>query len=273
MAYSSDPTGFGTAVRGFLPPQNEEERRFMRRVEELCTLAERRGIPRYTGFLSDREQSLAAAAANRAQVSSIRFWGGFEGAERRVLCIEPEDAWQEQPVACLHLHAHLAPGAQPPAHRDILGAALGLGLERVCLGDIRPDPDRPGEYYLFLLEGKADFVAANLTAAGHIRLDAQRCEEPPQSALREPERQLRQATVSSLRADSVLAAMLHTSRGQAAQAISEGRVQVNHVPLRSAHDAVYAGDIFTVRGSGRYRLQEIGGKSRSDRTFILFYQY
>ena len=63
------------------------------------------------------------------------------------------------------------------------------------------------------------------------------------------------------------------SRGQAAQVISEGRVQVNHVPLRSAHDAVYAGDIFTVRGSGRYRLQEIGGKSRSDRTFILFYQY
>ena len=273
MAYSSDPAETGRTARGFLPPQNEEERRLMRRVEELCTLAQRRGIPRYTGFLSDREQSLAEAAANRAQVTCIRFWGGFEDAERRVLCIEPEDAWQEEPVACLRLRAHLAPGAEPPAHREILGAVLGLGLERTCLGDIRPDPDHPGDCYLFLLQDKLDFVSANLTAAGHVRLDAAPCDQPPQSALREPERQLRQATVSSLRADSVLAAMLHTSRGQAAQVISEGRVQVNHVPLRSAHDAVYAGDIFTVRGSGRYRLQEIGGKSRSDRTFILFYQY
>lgn len=273
MAYSSDPGETGTAVRGFLPPQNEEERRLMRRVEELCTLAVRRGIPRHTGFLSDREQSLAEAAANRAQTTCIRFWGGFSEAERQVLCIEPEDAWQEEPVACLHLHAHLASGTAAPEHRDILGAVLGLGLERTCLGDIRPDPDHPGEYYLFLLEDKAEFVSANLTAAGRVRLDAELCDQPPESALREPERQLRQATVSSLRADSVLAAMLHTSRGQAAQVISEGRVQVNHVPLRSAYDAVYAGDIFTVRGSGRYRLQEIGGKSRSDRTFILFYQY
>ena len=270
MASSSDGI---RPTRGFLPPQNDAERRLMRRVEELCTLAQRRGIPRHTGFLSDREQILARAAANRADCPCIRFDGGFPGAERQVLCIEPPDTWQLYPVACLRLTAHLAAGQPAPQHRDLLGAVLGLGLERVCIGDIRPDPSQPGISYLFLLEDKAEFVSANLTAAGHVRLDAEPCTQPPESALREPERQLRQATVSSLRADSVLAAMLHTSRGQAAQVISEGRVQVNHVPLRSAHDAVYAGDIFTVRGSGRYRLQEIGGKSRSDRTFILFYQY
>ena len=43
--------------------------------------------------------------------------------------------------------------------------------------------------------------------------------------------------------------------------------------LRTGHEPVYAGDIFTVRGKGRFRLQQVGGKSRSDRTFILFYQY
>ena len=64
MASSSDAAQ--PAARGFLPPQNDDERRLMRRVEELCALAERRGIPRHTGFLSDREQVLARAAANRA---------------------------------------------------------------------------------------------------------------------------------------------------------------------------------------------------------------
>ena len=58
-----------------------------------------------------------------------------------------------------------------------------------------------------------------------------------------------------------------------AQAIQSGRVEVNHVPLRTAHEDVFEGDIFTVRGVGRYRLVAIGGKSRKDRIFITFYQY
>ena len=82
MAYFSD-TQDTPAKRGFVPPQNDDERRLMRRVEELCRVAQSRGIPRYTGFLSDREQSLAQAACNKAGCDCIRFWGGFEGAERR----------------------------------------------------------------------------------------------------------------------------------------------------------------------------------------------
>lgn len=78
--YSSDTADTAPAVRGFVPPQNDDERRLMRRVEELCRICESRAIPRYTGFLSDREQSLAQAACNRAGCSCIRFWGGFDGA-------------------------------------------------------------------------------------------------------------------------------------------------------------------------------------------------
>ena len=56
--------------------------------------------------------------------------------------------------------------------------------------------------------------------------------------------------------------MMRTSRSIAAQAIQSGRVEVNHVPLRTTHEDVFEGDIFTVRGVGRYRLVAIGGKSR-----------
>ena len=141
------------------------------------------------------------------------------------------------------------------------------------MGDIRPDPDAPGTSYLFLLEDKVEFVAANLFEAGRTRVSAEPCDTPPETVLAEPEREIRQGTVSSLRADSVLGAMLHISRGQAAALISEGRVEVGHVPLRSAHEPVFEGDLFTVRGKGRFRLCEVGGKSRSDRTFIRFFQY
>ncbi len=63
----------------------------------------------------------------------------------------------------------------------------------------------------------------------------------------------------SLRADAVLAVMLHTSRTRAAEYIAAGRVEINHLPLKAAHETAYAEDIFTVRGVGRFQA---GGHRR-----------
>lgn len=269
MAYSSDPA----SVRGFVPPQNDEERRLMRRVEELCRLAQTRGIPRYTGFLSDREQTLAQAACHRASFEAMRFWGGYDGAERQVLCLEPPDAWQEEPLGFLRLTALAAAGDKLPGHRDYLGSILSLGLDRACLGDLLPDPQEPTVFYAVVLADKLEFISMELTSAGHCPVRIEICDTLPQTILQGQEHELREATVSSLRADAVLAAMMHTSRTRAADYIAAGRVEINHLPLRAAHEPVYARDIFTVRGVGRYRLAEIGGKSRKDRVFISFFQY
>lgn len=269
MAYSSD----APAQRGFIPPRNEEERLLMRRVEELCQVAQRRGIPRYTGFLSDREQTLAQAACHRAAFTEMRFWGGFENAERRVLCMEPAQAWQEEPLGFLRLTASAASGDKLPTHRDYLGAILGLGLDRACLGDLLQDPRDPGRYYAVVLADKLDFIAASLTGAGHCTVHTEICAELPPHLQEGPERTLCEATVSSLRADAVLAAMMHTSRSRAAEYMAAGRVEINHLPLRAPHETAYAGDIFTVRGVGRFRLMDIGGKSRKGRVFISFFQY
>ena len=88
-----------------------------------------------------------------------------------------------------------------------------------------------------------------------------------------PERQLLTATVSSLRLDAVLSAMLHVSRGTAAELIEAGRVEINHLPVEKPHAPVYEQDVFTVRGKGRFRLTALPGKSKKDRSIIEFFQY
>lgn len=272
MASSSD-SGELRPARGYLPPQNEEERRLMHRVEELCRIASSRGIPRYTGFLSDREQILAQAACHRAGFATVRFWGGYEQAERKVLCLEPPDAWQEEPIGYLCLTAGTVASDKMPTHRDYLGSILGLGLDRACLGDLLQDPQCPTVFYAVVLAEKQPFIAAELVNVGRCPVRVTLCDQLPPHLLDGPERILQTATVPSLRADAVLASMMHTSRARAAEYIAAGRVEVNHVPLRTAHEMAYQDDIFTVRGVGRYRLAEIRGKSRKDRVFISFFQY
>ena len=266
--YSSDTPQ--SACRGFVPPQNDDERRLMHRVEELCRVAEARGIPRYTGFLSDREQSLAQAACNKAGCTAIRFWGGYPDAERRVLCIEPPDAWQEEPLAYLQFTAY---GDKLPTHRDYLGSILGLGLERTCVGDLLADPARADTFYAVVLADKQAFIASELTSAGHSTVHTDCLDALPPQLAAGPERPLQEATVPSLRADAVLAVMLHTSRTRAAEYIAAGRVEINHLPVEKPHASVYEQDVFTVRGKGRFRLTALPGKSKKDRSIIEFFQY
>ena len=264
-----------SAVRGFVPAQNDEERFLMRHVEDLARAAFGRGVARYSAFLSDREQQLAQAALNRAGApeESCRFEGGWPDAERRVLCLEPEDCYPASPVCCVRLRCRALAGAQLPVHKDYLGSLMGLALKREALGDILLPADAPGTAYVFALEPAAKLICRELCQAGRTEVSTRLLEPEEIPAFPAPERQLLTATVSSLRLDAVLSAMLHVSRGTAAELIEAGRVEINHLPVEKPHAPVYEQDVFTVRGKGRFRLTALPGKSKKDRSIIEFFQY
>ena len=273
MARSIDPAP--RAVRGFVPARNDEERYLMRHVEDLARTASSRGIVRYSAFLSDREQQLAQAALNRVAFpeNESHFDGGWPGAERKVLCLEPEDSYPVSPLCCVRLQCRVLPGVQLPAHKDYLGSLMGLELRREALGDIVLPDDQPGVAYVFALEPAAELICRELRQAGHTDLTAalQPLEELPPFPQAERPRQT--ATVSSLRLDAVLAAMLRCSRGMAAELVTAGRVEINHLPAESIHAPVYEEDVFTVRGKGRFQLTALPGKSKKDRLIIEYFQY
>ena len=218
---------------------------------------------------------LAQAALNRADAPEerCRFEGGWPDAERRVLCLEPEDCYPASPVCCVRLRCRALAGAQLPVHKDYLGSLMGLELRREALGDIVLPPEEPGTAYLFALEPAAALICQELRSVGRTEVTAQQLalDEVPEFA--QAERRLQTATVSSLRLDAVLAAMLRCSRGMAAELVAAGRVEINHLPVSSAHAPVYESDVFTVRGKGRFRLTALPGKSKKDRQIIEFFQY
>ena len=272
MARSIDPVVH--AVRGFVPARTDEERFLMRHIEDLARTAQSRGIARYSGFLSDREQELARAALGRAGLEEgFRFDGGWPEAERRILCLEPEYSYPENPICCVQLQCRAQAGAALPAHKDYLGSLMGLELRREALGDIVLPADTPGTAYVFALETAGELICRELLQVGRTEVTTTLLSLDEVPEFPQAERKTQTATVSSLRLDAVLAAMLHCSRGQACEWIAAGRVEINHLPAESAHAPVYEGDVFTVRGKGRFGLTALPGKSKKDRSIIEFFQY
>ena len=74
--------------------------------------------------------------------------------------------------------------------------------------------------------------------------------------------------MASLRLDAGLAHGVGASRGDAADWIRQGRVQINHRPCTKADTVIAEGQILTVRGRGRLKIGEQKGVSKSGRIQI-----
>lgn len=259
MASSSDRR------RGYTPPVDEAEQIFQRRVADFAAAVRRTGAPRFSMFCNEREQELARAALSASGWTQYAWDGGYEGAQRAVLCVY-DGAPRPAPVRCLRIDALEDAGAL--THRDYLGALMGLRIARECIGDILC-----GEAgaQLVVLQTVARLVMDELREVGRVHVRVSETDEivPPA----ENERKSCTVTLASLRLDALLAAMLHTGRAQAARLIGAGAVMVNHVPKTSPSEAVYEGDVFSVRGHGKYELIQVGAKSRKDRIFVTFTEF
>lgn len=260
MASSSDRR------RGYTPPVDESEQIFQRRVADLAAAVRRTGAPRFSMFCNEREQELARAALAAAGWTQYAWDGGYEGAQRAVLCVF-DGAPRPAPVRFLRIDAP-AQDAGALTHRDYLGSLMGLRIARECIGDILCGPDGA---QLVVMQTVARLVVDELREVGRVGVRVSETDAivPPD----EGERASHTVTLASLRLDALLAAMLHTGRAQASKLIAAGAVMVNHVPRTSPSEAVYEGDVFSVRGHGKYELTQIGAKSRKDRIFVTFTEF
>lgn len=255
-------------MRGYLPPQTPEEQLLVRRVQDAAAGA-RYGGYRFLGFLDERGRTLAEARLNKEDVFSA-VWGGFAGAQRCYLGVggqqppEPEDF----PLAAVRITCwqpgHTTPTAQLPTHRDYLGALLGLGLKRECVGDILTD----GASAVCFLDAKmVSLVMDELTGVGRFSVRVEHV-DPAETADWQQKTEEVRINVPSLRADAVLASLLHLSRADAAALIVRGAVSLCHVPLTQQHASIQEGDTLSVRGYGRWRIAEIGGLSKKGRIWL-----
>ena len=251
--------------RGYTPPADAQEKMFYRQICDRIEAVRRSGAPRFTMFCNEREQELAGAALSSAGCVSYFWDGGYEGAQRRMLCIYESGP---RPMPFVRLAIEPGPQASSLTHRDYLGALMGLKIARECIGDILCSAQGA---QLVAASAAAKLILDELTEVGRCRVTVRAID-----ALTVPERKEgteRTVTLASLRLDSLLAAMLRVSRSEAVRKIVGGSVEINHMHKCDPDEPVYRGDVFSVRGHGRFELTEIGDKSRKGRIFVTFTEF
>ena len=236
------------------------------RLNDLARRAAASGQVCFTPFLDPAECEEAEAAAKRAGARTA-FWGGYADAERRVCAFYDWEEPEEYPIACLEIGWNQK-FDKAPAHRDLLGALMGLGFERDRAGDIVLGRDRA---WVFASPELAPYIQANLTEAGRAHLKISPV--APEDIAIEPEGTSIRETVSSLRLDAIMAAGWDLSRSQASEVIRSGRVRVNFRLCEKPDRDMAEGDLISARGLGRLRFERDEGATRKGRLAVRLIRY
>lgn len=223
-----------------------------------------------TGLLDSHEQALARQVMMHATDVRTFLWGGYEGAERRMLVCVPSEMPKEASEGLLAVLRVSKPAiSRELSHRDYLGSMLGLGIDRSVTGDILVRNDGAD---IIIVPEIADFLLEEYIQVGRTHVSR---ELKPLSELIIPEvrTQMIKDTVPSARLDSVIASAFKLSRSKASEAIRGGIVSVDHIECLKPDARVEEGSILVLKGKGKALLKEIGGESKKGRIWVILEKY
>jgi len=248
---------------------NKDEKLLISRLIDVYEGAENSGYVRCSKFLNGREQNIAVYVFN-ALHANYSFFGGYDEAERKVAICYSDDIFKDifdVPVKLLVLTGK--DECSDINHRDYLGSLMGLGITREMFGDIICDNTGAK---VFALEEISDYNKNQLDKVGRHRVsiaivNPSEIEIPPKKF------KILSYTVVSPRLDAVISGCCGVSRSVACDLITSGKVTVNWEEICSTSRLCENGDIMSVKGYGRYMLDEIGGETRKGRTFLKVKKY
>lgn len=255
-------------MRGYIPPQNSDENIFVKKIVRILELAQGIGSVQFTLFMDLRQQQLFMAQANKYPDVNIKLVCGYEGDGERMLAVLYPDYISFGDITAPVTVLRTKISDRGISHKDFLGAAMSLKIDREYIGDIILKED---EVFIICHKNVADIIIDELMSVKHSSVSFERWDKPVSFVKEYSE--TRTSTVASLRADSVVAAVLNKSRSEAVKLIKQGNIKVNQMDILHTDFEIFDNDVISIRYYGKYKIFCDGAKSRKDRIFINIAKY
>ncbi len=245
-----------------------EDKLIISRAEDALELADRQYIMKSVGFLDPHQRNIINMNVRRGAGLISEFFGGYNDAERTMFFCYPEyiEPDYSEAISVLVIEGREISGL---THRDYLGSALGLGIKRENIGDILVYDDHA---LMFVKADIAGYIMLNLTKIGRKGV---KIREVSLGEVEIPDKEYSviKRTVSGLRLDSVIAASINVSRSKAVGFIKGSDVKLNWEICENVSHSVKPGDVFSVRGYGRFKFESAGELTRKNRINIVVHKY
>ena len=213
-----------------------------------------------TDFLSPDIQGYIKSICFHYPDLKYTLEGGYDDAEYKKMIVYPDYLESvESDLSIVDITYHEKYG--DVSHRDVLGAVLGLGLKREVIGDILLEN---GHVQVMTSDHVATFLLSHLTKVGRVTVstdlvDKDHLIEKVESI------QWIHTTVKSLRLDAIIASGFNLSRSKAVDLIKAERVKLNHNVSIQTSKELSEGDLISVKGKGRIKIDSINGLTKKER--------
>ena len=263
----------------------KEEQILLQHFNDMIQTAYQRSIPVFSHFCSLTELELAYRALEAFYGVMIQkgvqyeLYGGYPDAERQIICFLPENGYSVQnsafPVSCVQIAPVNKRFCDTLTHRDFLGTIMNLGITRDQIGDILVKKEKQGNNqvcvgYVFCKADKTDLLLS-ITRMKHTTVTTK--EVAMEQISWEPEWEDIIGSVSSFRIDVIIALAIRASRSQVLELIQSGNVFLNGRCCTENAKKLNEGDIFSIRGYGKFLFEKAYAISKKGRYHITVKKY
>lgn len=227
----------------------------------------------YTDFLNEKEQRVIE---KNVKLENAFFYGVNENADRKILVFYPEKLTEE--LVRKSLKSVLS-GIRiilkndqigNYEHKNYLSALIKIGIDRGKIGDILVD-DYGADIIAF--DMNKEFIIQSLSELTRFRkanIDVIPIDDIKQKIDRFEESTI---IVSSMRIDNIVAELAGCSRTNADEYINSEKVFVNYETALKVSKTIFEGDIVTIRGKGKFRIDGLVRNTRNNRFVIKVNKY
>ena len=247
------------------PFREAEDRLLFAKALDRVKAAGQKNNATFTDFMNPQRSAMFLQRLIKMGIAAAAY-GGYQNAERNMLGFAPPGrdeplVYDDFPIVLLAI-TYNGRFSRQLTHRDFLGAALGLGLDRGKIGDIQLTESGA---VMYMASEVAGYITDNLHEVGRTAVTAAAYTG---TAGIEATGKSKRITAASLRLDAVVSAAFHLSRSKAASLIESEKVFVNWAVAKKTLQLAI-GDIVTIRGLGRIRVDDVLGATKKDRVAVM----
>lgn len=202
---------------------------------------------------------------------SIGTFGIFKESDRRVISIlgayDNEEIYN-YPIELIRIDNKSI--FKELKHSDFLGALMAQGLKREKFGDLIV---KGNSCYVPICSDISHFIIENVTQIGKNPCSIEIINHYDENEVPTFKFQEKNIVISSMRLDSIVAALSGLSRSNSEKLIKRGVVLINYNKITQKDIIVKPNSIITMRGYGKFRIDKYIGKTLKGRERIIIKKY